>query len=709
MNDIVFNRGAYYSYRYRRNKNGINNFSAGTHYEFMYLEEGEFIARYSKGSFTLKAGDILYFPVNWVWDFEFGNCKEIVGIVFHFRNWPGVDELDYLPQIIKADDKLKQLFEELPISENYSAGNKIDSSYIWRTYKFLDEIQPYIQKNNNRHVAAIQKVLEYMRTNDDYTIPQLVALSGMQKSNFYEVFEELLGSSPVQAKHRIQAYKAEILLAQTELSVDEISLKLGFNSVPHFRKVFKSRYHLSPREFRTKIKKPESDKIADVRFLSMQMGKSDTERRFVWYMSAEYTSAAVQYVSKTEYSKTKDFSGGKTVFGTVTAIFADRDNVSCKAVISDLTPGAEYFYRVGDGHSFDKNIYRFKVPSKADRQSFAVISDLHCNYAPDRPEFWQYRLPMWQNTTDAIKRFDPYPAFLLSAGDNISSYNLNLEHNQENMRKICEKEHEFLFAPQFMKSVPFASVMGNHEAQYYPEPNPYTSVTAYHYNLPNDDGFSGHFDDNSAGNFYFVSGDCLIIGINLTVDGKGNRVHTDFKTNHSYIKKAVENHPNVKWRILVTHIQGYTFIGGEEETDAMIRMQGDLCDEFEIDIMLTGHAHAFSCSHPIKNHTAIKNAYVCETKTDTLKNIGATVHYNIPAALNHSFTNIYEKGMDFLRTYGVSVNRNKDKELPCGFMDFDSPIFMHFEIENDSGESILTIKAVRSDNLEVIDTLKIIK
>lgn len=254
MNDIIFNRKSYYSYLFRRNKNGINEFSTNSHYELTYLSEGEFKAHYSKGTFTVHAGEILFFPVDWKWDFEFGNCKEIVGIVFHFRYWPNVDELDYPPQIIKTDDKLRQLFSELPISENCENETKIDSRYIWQTYRVLDEVQSYMKKNDNKYIPSIQNALEYMRANDNYTIPELVTLSGMKKTKFYEVFEDLTGMTPVQAKHKIQAYKAEFLLGNTELSIDEIAEKLGFNSTPHFREVFRNRYGFSPKQIRQKKK-----------------------------------------------------------------------------------------------------------------------------------------------------------------------------------------------------------------------------------------------------------------------------------------------------------------------------------------------------------------------------------------------------------------------------------------------------------------------
>ena len=245
MGIATFNPKSYYSFYFKRNKSGILNFVSPTWFQFVYLDKGQLIAKCAKGNITVNSGELLFIPPELPWEPEFGDCEEIAGVLYHLRNWPDVDELDYPPQIITVDEKLREQIYNLPIGEE-----KISSSYIWRTYRFLDEIQSFMVKNNSESVKAIQRVLEFMRFNDNYTIPQLVEISGMKKSTFYTVFQEITGSTPVLTKQRIQAYKAEILLTRTDLSVEEIAHKTGFDSVAHFRKVFRSRYRTSPKGLR---------------------------------------------------------------------------------------------------------------------------------------------------------------------------------------------------------------------------------------------------------------------------------------------------------------------------------------------------------------------------------------------------------------------------------------------------------------------------
>ena len=443
--------------------------------------------------------------------------------------------------------------------------------------------------------------------------------------------------------------------------------------------------------------------------LSLQMGENDFERRFVWYAEKNVKSAAVQYVKKSEYNNS--FENEKIAFGTVEEIYNNTKNVSCKVKIENLATDTEYFYRVGDGTDFSEEIYSFKTPSADNKRSFAVISDLHCMYKPDSPELWEYRRPQWHNTINQINKFDDNLACLISAGDNVSSYNMGLEGDEEKLRVICEKEHELLFEPKLTKEIPFATVMGNHEAQYYPKESRASSVMGHHFYMPNDDGASGYVSHTTAGNFCFVSGNVLVIGLNFAVDTSGNYAKTDYETNEKYVNWAVNKYPYALWRVIVTHIQGFTFIGDSRgvETSYMMQKQDELCTKFNIDLMLTGHAHGFSRSYPIKNGKANKNAVQNINGVDAVCDTEGTVHYNLPSALNHSFTSIFPDFKEYLKSYGVAKMRSETPKMPEDFIEYDSPMFLHINVEETETENRMIIKVIQSKDLKSVDDFVMIK
>ena len=69
-----------------------------------------------------------------------------------------------------------------------------------------------------------------------------------------KLFEQIVGISPIKMKQKISAEKAEQLLKTTNLTIDEIANLSGFDSTPHFRKVFESRFSISPSKMRKQYK-----------------------------------------------------------------------------------------------------------------------------------------------------------------------------------------------------------------------------------------------------------------------------------------------------------------------------------------------------------------------------------------------------------------------------------------------------------------------
>lgn len=243
IKDNIFNDQTYFSYYFNRTLDTGLEFKFDGLVTFIYIKEGSLMVRTNKETVVINAGEMLFVPILMERRWEIGNCERLIGRVFCFRYWPEVDELDYPIQKIPVTDEIYNHFYEIPST---ASNARVNSHYIWKAYRFLTEVQPLMVRNNVKHVEQIQKALSYMKENDFFTIPDLVEVSGMSKSRFYDAFLKLTGVSPINMKHRLQAYKAEFLLKETELSIEEITKKLGFLSTAHFRKVFHSHYGTMP-------------------------------------------------------------------------------------------------------------------------------------------------------------------------------------------------------------------------------------------------------------------------------------------------------------------------------------------------------------------------------------------------------------------------------------------------------------------------------
>lgn len=220
-------------------------------YKFIYVKKG-FITVYSKNrEFTVSGGEMIFIPLED--PFKIILSEENGGTFIYrisYRYFPNVDYYEYKMQTFKLTHKIIEYIEELKTFDR----NVVNSEFIWKAYRLLNEFEKLMQKNTDLNVLKIEKALDYMREHDHYTIPELAKMCNMSRSGFYNIFQEVVGCTPIQTKHRFQAYKAEILLKTTDLTVDEIAERVGFQSTAHFRKVFYSRYHCSPKEIRNRMK-----------------------------------------------------------------------------------------------------------------------------------------------------------------------------------------------------------------------------------------------------------------------------------------------------------------------------------------------------------------------------------------------------------------------------------------------------------------------
>jgi len=98
----------------------------------------------------------------------------------------------------------------------------------------------------------IRRSVELMHTqlDQELTLKQLAAASYLSPFHFARLFKKLTGASPHNYLAGIRATRAQLLLAETDLSVTEIGARVGYLSGSHFTKAFRLATGATPREFR---------------------------------------------------------------------------------------------------------------------------------------------------------------------------------------------------------------------------------------------------------------------------------------------------------------------------------------------------------------------------------------------------------------------------------------------------------------------------
>lgn len=439
--------------------------------------------------------------------------------------------------------------------------------------------------------------------------------------------------------------------------------------------------------------------ISPIYTLSIQVGETPSERRFVW-TAEPFSAMFLYYAKKSDLAENERLTeqNAKKVTARLTPIFKEKGRICAKAEIDSLESDTEYLYRIGNEEEIFPETYHFSTQKYGAPLSFALISDLHMNARyPTSEEAIRYKTDRWHKTLSQMKASTPNLSFLVSAGDNVSSYAMPLRED-EDMHTIGHREHIHVFSSPILHALPFASVMGNHEANPKDTADESASVSEYYYNLPNDDGQSGHYlGGHSAGNFYLCHENVLLIGIDFTVRMNANCTATHEEASADYVRRACEAYPDAKWRILVNHIPAYAFIGNSNEGKEMALAEpilSRICDENRIDVLFTGHSHAFSRTNPIKGGVIGK-----ETEK-------GTVYYNLPSALAHSFnTPVRAEFRRYCTRYGLHDYAAKTY-IDVHGEEFDGLVYSSpmYTVTTADGNT-LSVRLYRSDTNECIDTL----
>jgi len=118
----------------------------------------------------------------------------------------------------------------------------------------LSEILP--KQSKKRWREAVEAAMEFIRENYQQRIDlETVAGRTLLSPNYFcEVFKAETGVTFTEYVTKVRMAEAKRLLRDTNLSVSEISRKVGYESIHYFSRLFKEREGLSPSEFRGIVK-----------------------------------------------------------------------------------------------------------------------------------------------------------------------------------------------------------------------------------------------------------------------------------------------------------------------------------------------------------------------------------------------------------------------------------------------------------------------
>ncbi|HEY6804676.1 MAG TPA: helix-turn-helix domain-containing protein [Pyrinomonadaceae bacterium] len=103
----------------------------------------------------------------------------------------------------------------------------------------------------------IRRSVELMHSqlDQDLSLRELAAASYLSPFHFSRLFKKITGATPHNYLAAVRATRAQLLLAETEMSITEVGARVGYLSASHFTKAFRLATGTTPREFRKALVK----------------------------------------------------------------------------------------------------------------------------------------------------------------------------------------------------------------------------------------------------------------------------------------------------------------------------------------------------------------------------------------------------------------------------------------------------------------------
>lgn len=98
----------------------------------------------------------------------------------------------------------------------------------------------------------VELAMHYFRENyrSEINVEDYALTRGMSASNFYRVFKQISGSTPLQFILKLRLSNAQNLLENSNLSIAEIASAVGYENPLYFSRLFNKHIGVSPSEYR---------------------------------------------------------------------------------------------------------------------------------------------------------------------------------------------------------------------------------------------------------------------------------------------------------------------------------------------------------------------------------------------------------------------------------------------------------------------------
>ncbi|MBQ4261013.1 MAG: fibronectin type III domain-containing protein [Ruminococcus sp.] len=343
-------------------------------------------------------------------------------------------------------------------------------------------------------------------------------------------------------------------------------------------------------------------------------GADESQLNFAWYSTSQ-TEPVVQIV-KADAA----FDEAAPAFtGTSTTAYRNAETgtqyYSNKVTAKGLEPDTTYRYRYKTDGDWSE-IYTYKTQNSENGFGFIAVGDPQIGVGTGGSEQDTAR---WQNTLSLATNRMPNAGFIMSMGDQVDG-------NKE------EDQYAGFLYPEILRGMAISTLAGNHDCDV---PN-----LIWHFNNPNRTQYG---ETNAGGDYYFSYGDMLVISLNSNAVLKSTKSANAIAVEHrKCIEEAIATNPYAKWRVIDFHqdIYGYPDHYSDPEVKRCREQLYPIIDDYDIDVVLTGHGHNFTRSYQMENDSPVKADGVNYNAANvTVQNPAGTVYFELSTSASKNYEN----------------------------------------------------------------------
>lgn len=217
-----------------------NRAGAPSHY-LGYVLQGQCRIVTDSTVYPVERGQIVYVPKGLRYQ-SFWDGEVVDFYTLGYQELGVRESLQTRVQVVTPDGETVALLHRLcPVR-----GGAVTCHMLSLFYDIMDRLMPQFDQLASREERVVKLAKSYIRAHPQCNIPQVAEACGISEPYLYVVFKKALGTTPNEVRRQMLCEMAVDMLTATDLSVEEISDRLGFSSGAYFRKVFKAHIGTTP-------------------------------------------------------------------------------------------------------------------------------------------------------------------------------------------------------------------------------------------------------------------------------------------------------------------------------------------------------------------------------------------------------------------------------------------------------------------------------